>query len=43
MGTINWERWARAGGVGFVVFTIAAFIVGGEPPKVSDPAADVVA
>jgi hypothetical protein len=28
--------------VGFVVFTIAAFIVGGEPPKVSDPAADVV-
>ena len=40
---MNWERWARAAGIGFVVFTIAAFIVGGEPPKVSDPAADVVA
>ena len=42
MDTINWERWARAAGVGFVVCTVAAFIVGGEPPKVSDPAADVV-
>ena len=39
---MNWERWGRAAGVGFVVFTIASFIVGGEPPKVSDPAADVV-
>jgi hypothetical protein len=39
---MNWERWARAAGAGFVVFTIAAFIVGGEPPSVSDPAADVV-
>ena len=43
MDSINWERWGRAAGVAFVVFTIAAFIVGGEPPKVSDPAADVVA
>jgi len=43
MGSISWERWARGAGVGFVVFTIAAFAVGGEPPKVSDPAADVVA
>ena len=33
---------ACAAGVAFVVFTIAAFVVGGEPPKVSDPAADVV-
>jgi hypothetical protein len=40
---INWERWARAGGVGFVIFTVAAFIVGGEPPKISDQTADVVA
>lgn len=39
---MNWERWARGAGVAFVVFTIASFIVGGEPPKVSDPAADVV-
>jgi hypothetical protein len=29
-------------GVGFVVFTIAAFVVGGETPKVSDPVEDVV-
>jgi hypothetical protein len=42
MSAVNWERWARAAGIGFVVFTIAAFIVGGEPPKVSDSAADVV-
>jgi hypothetical protein len=39
---VNWERWGRAAGVAFVVFTIASFIVGGEPPKVGDPAADVV-
>ncbi|CAN5182535.1 hypothetical protein BH09ACT13_BH09ACT13_07570 [soil metagenome] len=39
---MNWERWARAAGLGFVVFTIASFLVGGEPPKVSDPAAEVV-
>jgi hypothetical protein len=39
---MSWERWARAGGIGFVVFAVAAFIVGGEPPTVSDPAEDVV-
>jgi len=39
---VNWERWGRAAGVAFVVLAIASFIVGGEPPKVSDPAADVV-
>jgi len=39
---VNWERWGRAAGIAFVVFTVASFIVGGEPPKVSDPAADVV-
>ena len=40
---VNWERWGRAAGIAFVVFTIAAFIVGGEPPQVSDSAEDVVA
>ena len=40
---MNWERWARAAGIGFVLFTVAAFIVGGEPPKVSDSAQDVAA
>lgn len=42
MRAVNWERWARAGGIGFVVFAVAAFVVGGEPPKIGDPAADVV-
>jgi hypothetical protein len=42
MGTINWDRWANGSGVGFVILTIAAFLVGGEPPGVSDPAEDVV-
>lgn len=39
---MNWERWGRAAGIAFVVFAVASFIVGGEPPKVSDPAADVI-
>jgi hypothetical protein len=39
---MNWERWGYAAGIGFAVFTIAAFIVGGEPPTVSDPAEEVV-
>ena len=43
MAAINWERWARGAGVAFVVLTVAAFILGGEPPQVGDPAADVVA
>ena len=40
---MNWERWARAAGIGFFLFTLTAFIVGGEPPKVSDSAQDVAA
>ena len=39
---MNWERWARAAGVGFVVLTVIAFIVAGESPKVTDPTADVI-
>jgi hypothetical protein len=39
---LDWERWGRAAGAAFVILTIAAFIVGGEPPSVGDPAADVV-
>ena len=39
---VNWERWARAAGIAFVVFAILAFIVGGETPKVGDPVEDVV-
>ena len=40
--TLNWERWGRAAGAAFVVLTIAAFVVGGEPPTVGDPVQDVV-
>lgn len=40
--SINWERWARAAGIGFVVFAVLAFVAGGEPPAIDDPAADVV-
>jgi hypothetical protein len=39
---MNWDRWAYAAGIAFVVLTVAAFIVGGEPPTISDPAEDVV-
>ena len=39
---VNWERWGRAAGIAFVVLTVLAFIVGGEPPTVADSAEDVV-
>jgi hypothetical protein len=39
---INWERWARAAGIGFVVFAVLAFVVGGEPPTTADTAEEVV-
>jgi len=40
--SIDWERWARASGIGFVVFVILAFVVGGETPSVGDPVEEVV-
>ena len=40
--SVDWERWARAGGIGFVVFVILAFVVGGETPSVGDPVEEVV-
>jgi hypothetical protein len=36
MTSMNWERWARASGIGFVVMFIVSFIVYGESPKVND-------
>ena len=39
---LNWERWARAAGLGFALLAAIAFAVAGEQPKVSDPASDVV-
>jgi len=38
----NWERWARASGIAFVVFAVLAFIVGGETPQVGDSIEKVV-
>jgi hypothetical protein len=40
--TVNWERWARGAGIGFVVFAVLAFVVGGETPTVGDPVEDVI-
>ena len=42
MTGMNWERWARATGIGFVVMFIVAFIVLGETPKVNDSAQEIV-
>ncbi len=42
MVAANWERLARAAGAGFVVLAIAAFIVGGEAPKVGDSTEDLI-
>ncbi len=37
-----WERGARAAGAVFVVLAVVGFVAGGEAPKTSDAAADVV-
>ena len=37
-----WERGARAAGAVFVVFAVAGFVAGGESPKTSDSASEVV-
>ena len=39
---VNWERWARGAGIGFVLFVALAFVIGGETPTVGDPVEDVV-
>jgi len=39
--TVNWERWARAAGIAFVIFAVLAFVVGGETPAVGDTVEDV--
>jgi hypothetical protein len=41
MANVNWERWARASGIGFVVLFVIAFIIYGEPPKVNASGADI--
>jgi hypothetical protein len=42
MGAVNWERWALGAGIGFVVLTVAAFIVGGEAPTVTDSTSELI-
>jgi hypothetical protein len=42
MEVVNWERWARAAGAGFVALAVAAFIVGGEAPTVGDSTDDLI-
>lgn len=42
MGAMNWERWARAAGAGFVILAVAAFLVGGEAPTVGDSTDDLI-
>lgn len=39
--TTNWERWAPASGILFVVAFMAAFFIGGEPPAADDGAAAI--
>ena len=38
----GWERGARAAGAVFVVLAVVGFVAGGEAPKTSDSAAEVV-
>jgi len=38
MKGVNWERWARASGIAFVVLFVVSFFVYGEAPKVDDSA-----
>lgn len=42
MTNVNWERWARVSGIGFVVLFIVAFLTYGTPPKVNGSTGDIV-
>jgi hypothetical protein len=42
MTSVNWERWSRAAGIGFVVLFIVAFGLYGNPPKVNATAGDII-
>lgn len=41
MSEMNWERWARGSGIGFVVLLIAGFLLFGDAPKVDAPGSEV--
>lgn len=36
MTNVNWERWARAGGIAFVVLFVAGFAIVGNSPKIGE-------
>jgi len=36
MTTVNWERWARAAGIVFVVLFVIGYIVAGDFPKIGE-------
>lgn len=42
MTTVNWERWGRATGIGFVALFVVAFIVFGDQPGVGASADKIV-
>jgi hypothetical protein len=41
MTGMNWERWARASGIGFVVLLIVGFLLFGDAPKVDASGSEV--
>jgi hypothetical protein len=41
MANVNWERWARATGIVFVVLAVIGFLVIGDQPKVGDSSTDI--
>ena len=41
MANVNWERWARATGIVFVVLAVTGFLVIGDQPKVGDSSGDI--
>jgi hypothetical protein len=42
MTNVNWERWARASGIVFVVLFVVAYIIYGEQPKVGASGEELV-
>lgn len=42
MANVNWERWARASGIAFVVLFVISYVIYGDQPKVGAPSAELV-
>jgi hypothetical protein len=43
MAGMNWERWARASGIGFVILLFVGFLLFGDAPKVDASGNEVAA